>query len=136
MQFEDGQEISELQIESQVERLIRVQTWGRWFLNLCLWLTIGVASLWDLRFEIAIWFEYFTWAAVRASMRSHRLAFLGISFCVAMMLATLVWQSSIILWGISNREKRSLIRQIQKIQKQGKTHPLWRWVCEEKANNY
>ncbi|CAN1213075.1 hypothetical protein TUMEXPCC7403_22920 [Tumidithrix helvetica PCC 7403] len=133
MQFEDEQEILERQIESQVERLIDVQTWGRWLFNLCLWLTIGSASIWSLRFDIAIWIEYFTWAAVRSSMQSHRLAFLGITFCVAMTLATLVWQSSQILWGISNREKRSLIRQVQKIQQQGKAHPLWRWVCKDKT---
>jgi succinate dehydrogenase/fumarate reductase-like Fe-S protein len=57
---------------------------------------------------------------------------LGLGLCVAMTLATLVWQSSIILWGVNQRERRSLIQQVQKIQEQGKSHLLWRWVCEEK----
>jgi hypothetical protein len=134
MQFEDEQDSSELQIESQVERLLSVQTWGRWLLNLSLWLTVGSASAWNLRSEIALWIDFFTWAAVRASMQRHRLAFFGLGLCLAMTLATLMWQSSQILWGISNREKRSLIKQVQKIEQQGKTHPLWRWVCQDKIS--
>lgn len=124
--------IDEQLLDRQVQRLIEVQTYLRWMLDVFLWLTVGAASIWALRSEIELWIASFTWAAVRISLAYNRLPMLGLGICVAMTLSTLIWQSSIILWGISSREKRSLINQVKKIQKTGKSHPLWRWVCEEK----
>jgi hypothetical protein len=119
-------------LERQVQRLIEVQTYLRWIFDGFLWLTLGTASIWALRSDIELWIATFTWAAVRISLAFHRLPFLGLGICVAMTLSTLVWQSSIILWGINQREKRSLIDQVKRIKDKGKSHPLWRWVCEEK----
>ena len=119
-------------LERQVQRLIEVQTYLRWIFDGFLWLTIGTASIWALRSEIELWIATFTWAAVRISLAFNRLPFLGLGICVAMTLSTLVWQSSIILWGINQREKRSLIDQVKRIKEKGKSHPLWRWVYEEK----
>ncbi|NUN66616.1 hypothetical protein HCU40_18075 [Pseudanabaena biceps] len=119
-------------LERQVQRLIEVQTYLRWMFDVLLWLTIGAASLWALRSDIELWIASFTWVGVRMTLVYNRLPMLGLGICIAMTLATLVWQSSIILFGINAREKRSLVQQVQKISKKGKKHLLWRWVCEEK----
>ena len=120
-------------LERQVQRLVIVQTYLRWIFDLFLWLTLGTASIWALRSDIELWIATFTWAAVRVTLAYNRLPMLGIGLCVAMTLATLVWQSSIIIWGINPREKRSLLQQINKIKQKGRNHWLWRWVCEEKV---
>jgi hypothetical protein len=132
MNNQDIDAVSDQLLERQVQRLIEVQTYLRWIFDGFLWLTVGTASIWALRSDIELWIAAFTWAAVRMSLISNRLPMLGLGLCVAMTLATLVWQSSIILWGVNQRERRSLIQQVQKIQEQGKSHLLWRWVCEEK----
>lgn len=119
-------------LERQVQRLIEVQTYLRWMLDVFLWLTVGTASIWALRSEIELWIASFTWAAVRISLAYNRLPMLGLGLCIAMTLSTLIWQSSIILWGVSPRERRSLINQVKSIKAKGKSHLLWRWVCEEK----
>ena len=124
--------IAEELLDRQVQRLIEVQTYLRWMFDGFLWLTVGTASIWALRSDIELWIATFTWAAVRITLAYNRLPMLGLGICVAMTFSTLVWQSSIILWGINQREKRSLINQVKKIQEKGKSHPLWRWVCEEK----
>jgi len=122
-------------LERQVQRLIEVQTYLRWMLDVFLWLTVGTASIWALRSDIELWVASFTWAAVRISLAYNRLPMLGLGLCIAMTLSTLIWQSAIILWGVSAREKRALINQVQSIQAKGKSHLLWRWVCEEKITN-
>jgi len=119
-------------LERQVQRLIEVQTYLRWLFDAFLWLTIGTASIWALRADIELWLAAFTWVAVRMTLIYNRLPMMGIGLCVAMTLATLVWQSSIILFGVSPSERRSLINQVKKIQEAGTKHLLWRWVCEEK----
>ncbi|PZO40047.1 MAG: hypothetical protein DCF19_12745 [Pseudanabaena frigida] len=124
--------IAEELLDRQVQRLIEVQTYLRWIFDGFLWLTVGTASIWALRSDIELWIATFTWAAVRLTLAYNRLPMLGLGICVAMTFATLVWQSSIILWGVNQRERRSLIKQVKKIQEKGKSHPLWRWVCEEK----
>jgi hypothetical protein len=126
------EQISDQLLERQVQRLIEVQTYLRWMFDGFLWLTVGTASIWALRSDIGLWIATFTWAAVRITLAYNRLPMLGLGICIAMTLATLVWQSSIILWGVNPRERRSLIDQVKKIQNKGKSHPLWRWVCEER----
>ncbi|PZU96353.1 MAG: hypothetical protein DCE90_09870 [Pseudanabaena sp.] len=119
-------------LERQVQRLIEVQTYLRWMFDAFLWLTVGTASIWALRSDIELWIAAFTWVAVRMTLIYNRIPMMGIGLCVAMTMATLVWQSSIILFGVSPSEKRSLINQVKKIQATGTKHLLWRWVCEEK----
>ncbi|ELS32531.1 MULTISPECIES: hypothetical protein [Pseudanabaena] len=128
----NSDQISDPLLERQIQRLIEVQTYLRWIFDGFLWLTVGTASIWALRSDIELWFASFTWAAVRMTLAYNRLPMLGLGICVAMTLATLVWQSSMILWGLNQREKRSLAQQVKGIQAKGKSHPLWRWVCEEK----
>lgn len=119
--------------QRQILRLHQVQTWGRWLFNLSLWLTLGTFSIWSLREDISLWLEYFTWAAVRASLQYNRLGFFGLGFCVANTLSTLIWQSWHILRGLSVAERAALSQQISKISAQGEKHPLWRWVMVERV---
>lgn len=125
-------QLSDQLLDRQVQRLLEVQTYLRWMFDGFLCLTVGTASVWALRSDIEQWIASFTWVAVRMSLVYNRLPFLGLGLCVAMILSTLIWQSSIILWGINQREKRSLVKQVKKIQEKGRSHLLWRWVCEEK----
>jgi hypothetical protein len=119
-------------LERQIQRLLELQTYLRWIFDGFLWLTVGTASFWALRSDIELWLATFTWAAVRITVIYNRMPILGLGLCIAMTMATLVWQSSIILFGINASERRSLIAQIHKIQQKGKSHLLWRWICEEK----
>ena len=119
-------------LDRQVQRLIEVQTYLRWMFDGFIWLTVGTASIWALRSDIELWIATFTWAALRITLMYNRFPMMGLGLCVAVTLATLVWQCSIILWGINQRERQVLVEQVKRIQAKGKSHPLWRWVCEEK----
>jgi hypothetical protein len=131
MQLDDSEQI----LAHQVGRLIEVQTQMRWAFVLFLWLTLGSFCIWWLRQDIALWFEFFTWSAVRISLQHNRLVFLGLGLCVGMTLSTLIWQSWHILWGIRKSEYRFLIRQVLEIQQAGSSHPLWEKVCEARIKD-
>lgn len=113
----------------QVQRLHRLTVYFRWLFVIILWLLIVPVALWDLRGEIDLWQQYFTWTAVRYALYYHPFATLGLSLCVGMMAAVLVWQSRNIIWGLSPEEKKRLENQVWQIRKQGSSHPLWKWVC-------
>ena len=115
-------------IDTQVQRLILVQTKMRWALVIFLWLTVGIVSLWMIREDIALWMEYFTWAAVRVAIRNDQLPYMGLGVCVALTLSTLIRQSWDILFGINKREYHYLVKQVQEIETQGRKHWLWQWV--------
>jgi len=129
----DNESLPDPLLDRQVQRLIEVQTYLRWIFDVFIWLTVGTASAWALRSDIELWVASFTWAAVRISLNYNRLPMMGLGLCVAMTLATLVWQSTIILFGISPSERRSLTNQVKRIKEKGKSHLLWKWVCEEKV---
>ncbi|NMG11084.1 hypothetical protein [Brasilonema sp. UFV-L1] len=113
----------------QVQKLYQLQVYSRWLLVGFLWLTIAPICAWDLRSEITLWRQYFTWVAVRYGLYYHPLATLGLSFCLGMLLAVLIWQSRNILFGLSQQEKQRLEQQLFQIRQQGASHPLWKWVC-------
>lgn len=113
----------------EVERLHRLTIWGRWLVVLGLWLTVGLASLWNFRYEISLLREHFTWAALRYGIIFNRLASLGLAFCIGMTLAILMWQTSNILWGRPKSWQKQLEQRVLRIRHQGQTHPLWHWVC-------
>lgn len=113
----------------QVQKLHQIQVYTRWLVVSLLWLTVGSASLWNLRAEIALLRQYFTWMAVRYGLYYHPVATLGLSFCIGMTTAVLVWQSRNILFGLPQQEKRQLEKQLFRIRQQGPSHPLWKWVC-------
>lgn len=114
--------------ERELQRLHQLTVYGRWMVVLLLWLLIGLPSLWGLRAEIDLWLEYFTWAAVRYGLVYNRLPSLGLALCIGATLAVLIWQSRNILVGLPERERRKLENQVWLIRRQGKRHPLWRWV--------
>lgn len=121
----------DLAFEQQVMRLHHLTVYSRWLLILLLWLLVGTASLWHLRAEIALWQDYFTWTAVRFAIIYNRLPAIGLSLCIAVTVAALIWHSRNILVGIPRAEKQQLEQQVLKIRQQGQSYPLWRWVCRE-----
>ncbi|MBD2138416.1 hypothetical protein H6F32_12620 [Anabaena sp. FACHB-1237] len=114
----------------QVQRLHELTVYGRWFFAIFLWLTIAPFCIWDLRTEICLLQDYFTWVAVRYALIFHPFATVGLAFCIGMTVSVLVWQSRNILWGLPLAEKQHLHKQVYKIKQQGKSHPLWKWVCQ------
>lgn len=114
----------------QVQRLHELTVYGRWLLVIFLWLTLAPLCLWDLRAEIALLREYFTWASVRYGLFFHPFATLGLGLCVGMTLSVLMWQSRNILFGMPVPEKQRLEKQVYRIRQQGPSHPLWKWVCK------
>jgi hypothetical protein len=120
---------NEQSLAQQVQKLHQLTVYGRWLLVGFLWLTISPLCLWNLRIEIALWQQYFTWVALRYGLRSHPLSALGLAFCIGMTTSVLVWQSRNILLGLPRQEQQRLEKQVFQIRQQGPTHPLWKWVC-------
>lgn len=116
----------------QVARLHKLTVIGRWLFVLGLWLTIGLLSLWGLRYPISLIQEYFTWAAVYYGLHFHSLPAIGLATCIAFTTAVLLWQSRNILFGLPKRERDRLEHQVLRIRKQGSSHPLWKYVCQDK----
>lgn len=115
--------------KQQVQKLHQATVYWRWFFVGCLWVTIVPFALWDLRSEIVILQQYFTWVSVRYALFYHPLSSLGLAFCIGTTISHLVWQSRNILLGLPEREKQRLEKQVLKIRQQGPTHPLWKWIC-------
>jgi hypothetical protein len=120
--------------KNQMANLYRLNVYGRWLTIGLLWLTVGVYSLWELRYPISLIQEQFTWAAVRYGLMFQPIPALGLCLCVGVMTGTLVWQSRNMLWGISKKERQQLIKQVGEIRKQGDHHPLWKWVVKSVDN--
>ena len=112
----------------KVAKLHRLTVYGRWLFVLVSWLTLGTYALWNLKEEIALWFDYFTWAAVYYGFHFNLLPTLCLAFCVGTTISVLIWQSRNIIWGLPANEQRQLEKQIEKIMTRGKKHPLWKWI--------
>lgn len=113
----------------QVQKLHQLQVYSRWLFVGFLWLTVVPVCVWDLRSEIALWRQYFTWVAVRYGLYYHPLATFALYFCLGLTVAVLIWQSRNALLGLPQQEKQRLEQQVCRIRQQGQSHPLWRWVC-------
>jgi hypothetical protein len=113
---------------NQIDNLYRLNLYGRWLVIAALWLTIGVYSLWGLRYPLALIQEEFTWSAVKYGLIGAPIPAFGLCLCIGMMTGTLVWQSRNIIWGIPTKEQQRLTQQVGNIRKQGSSHPLWKWV--------
>ncbi|NJN57050.1 MAG: hypothetical protein HC879_05870 [Leptolyngbyaceae cyanobacterium SL_5_9] len=116
----------------ELERLHRLTVYGRWGTVCLLWLLLAPPSLWALRSEFALWIDYFTWTAVRYTIAYNPIPAFCLSLCIGMTVAVLLWQSRNILWGISDRQTKRLERQLLQIRQQGPSHPLWRWVINDR----
>ncbi|MCG9890889.1 MAG: hypothetical protein MH252_07425 [Thermosynechococcaceae cyanobacterium MS004] len=116
------------QLAQDMHRLYQLKVYSRWLLVLGLWLTIGAASLWQLRFRIQIVMDYFTWAAVKYGLASHIVAAFGLALCLGATGGVLTWQIRNRLLGLPKQDRDRLQQQVIQIRKQGQTHPLWRWL--------
>ena len=114
--------------ERKVAKLHRLTVYGRWLLVLISWLTLGTYALWQLQEEIALWFDYFTWAAVYYTFHFNFVPTICLAFCLGMTISVLLWQSRNIIWGLPSNEKRQLVKQVKQIEARGKKHPLWKWI--------
>ena len=127
-------EVEELGLDSaftqQIQKLHQLTVYGRWLFAGCLWLMIAPVCLWDLRVEISLLQQYFTWVGLRYALIFHPLSALGLSFCISVTTSVLVWQSRNILWGLPLAEQEKLKKQVYRIRQQGYSHPLWKWVCQ------
>jgi hypothetical protein len=121
----------DLSFTQQIERLHLITVYGRWLFAACCWLIISPFCLWDMRSEIALLHQYFTWVSLRYALIYHPFSTLGLSFCIAVTTSVLVWQSRNILLGLPHGEKQRLEKQVLRIRQQGSSHPLWKWVCQQ-----
>jgi hypothetical protein len=113
-----------------IDRLHQLTVWGRWLTVAVLWGTVGLWSLWQLRKTWETLRDYFTWSAIRVGLIFHPIAAIGLALCIGMTLSVLIWQSRNVIWGLPDSEQASLKRRVLKIQQQGPSHPLWRWVWD------
>ena len=120
--------------QQQVQKLHRVIVYSRWMVVGLLWLVLAPLSLWGLRSEISLWREHFTWAALRYGLVYNRLWAIALGICVGMTVAVLVWQSRNILLGLPRSHQAYLEKQVLQIRQQGKSHPLWKWVCGDRSS--
>ncbi len=114
--------------KQEIQRLHQLEVYGRWAFISALWLTVGALSLWQLRYRIQILMDYFTWAAVRYGLAYHIVAAFGLALCLGMTAGTLTWQLRSWVLGLSTAERVRLQQRAIRIQQQGETHPLWRWL--------
>lgn len=115
--------------QQQVERLHQLTVYGRWLFAGLLWLTLGMVSLWGLRYSISLMLEYFTWASVYYGLHFHPLPAIGLFTCIAVTVSILVWQSRNILFGLPKKDRDRLEQHVLRIRQQGDSHPLWKFVC-------
>jgi hypothetical protein len=133
--IQDSQRMSSQHLPSHqalppdIQRLHRLTIYGRWMIVLFLWLTVGAASLWQLRFRIQLLLDSFTWVAVRYGFAYHQAAAFGLALCLGMTAAVMTWHSRNLVFGLPKQEQLRLQQQLTRIQQQGPTHPLWRWIC-------
>ncbi len=117
--------------KNQIDNLHRLTVYSRWIVIALLWGTIGIYSLWELRYPISLIHEDFTWAAVKYGLMFQPLPALGLFICIGIMAGTLTWQSRNIIWGLPAHDRDRLARQVVQIRAQGTSHPLWKWVVGE-----
>jgi hypothetical protein len=117
----------------QIQALHRLTVYGRWLVIGILWLTVGAWSLWGLRYPISLVLEHFTWAAVRYGLMFQVPHAVGLFLCLGMTLGTTVWHLRNWVFGLPKRDRQRLERYALRIQKQGPSHPLWKWVGRESA---
>jgi hypothetical protein len=118
------------QFEQQLQRLYRVSVWLRWAIAAALWLIVAPLCLWQLRSDIALWRDTFTWTAVRFGLAYNRWAAIGLALCIGCTVGNLLRQSQIILFGPTQFQARQFEQQLQTIRQMGDRHPLWKWVCK------
>jgi hypothetical protein len=112
-----------LKLEPKVKKVYQINLYRKWRIVAICWLTLGIFSIWELRHEIALWQDYFTWSALRYALAYHRLASLSFSICLGLTIGLLISQCRDILWGISEQEKYRLTQELEKLCNSGKFNP-------------
>jgi len=121
--------INQSDFEKKVAKLHQLTVYSRWLFVVVSWLILGSYGLWNLREEIALWLDYSTWSAIRYGFFYFNFVpTICLAFCVGMTISVLIWQSRNIIWGLPANEQRQLAKKVEKIQAQGKKHPLWKWI--------
>lgn len=134
MLFRDSDQY-EAQLIEDMQRLHSLFVFGRWCVVVGLWLLVGLISLWSLRHEFTMVRQHFTWAAVRYGLASNMIPTLGLAICVGPTVGLLVWQSRNILIGLPKQEVTRLAQKVTNIRAQGKSHPLWQYVCDRSLSH-
>ena len=116
---------TDIATEKAIEALRQhsLTTW--WRLTISVWLTIGPLTLWQLRSEISLLFDYFTWAAVYYGLKYNFAGALGFFLCMGLAITLFVREIRHLTLGISPIERRRLENQLSQIRRQGSSHPLW-----------
>ena len=115
-------------LQKQVKRYYQLTIYIRWTVILILWLTLGIYGIWGIRHEIQLWLEHFTWSALRYGLAFNAFYTLCLGVCIGSTISVLLWQSSHIIWGLSDKEKYYLEQEVKKILVKGSSHPLWKWI--------
>ncbi len=116
--------------QEELVRLHRLSVRGRWAIIGILWLIFIPLSVWIMRDDIRLMREHFTWASLRYSLAFQPIASFGLVISSGLTLGVLLWQSRNILLGLSDHDLNILEKRLIRIRKQGKSHPLWTWVCD------
>ena len=111
--------------EPELRALYRHQLHAWWRLVGILWLTAGPLTLWQLRGEIELLLDYFTWTAVSYGLRYNLLGSLGVLVCVGLPATLLLRSLRHHLLGLAPSERHRLEQQLFHIRRQGASHPLW-----------
>jgi hypothetical protein len=120
-----------LKLEPQLQKIYSLNLYLKWLTVLIFWLSFGLFGIWELREEITLWQQYFTWSALRYALVYHRLAAVCLSICIGLTVGLLITQSRDLLWGISEQEKYRLQQQIDQIFAKGKSHPFYKFLSKE-----
>ncbi|MBR8829945.1 MAG: hypothetical protein N5P05_000513 [Chroococcopsis gigantea SAG 12.99] len=119
------------ELKARTERLHQLRVYGRWGLVLLSWLVIVPWSLWALREDISLLKTYFTWASLRYTIIYNFWPVAGLAYCLAITVSSLLWQGRNIIWGIPAKERQQLENGVERIQRAGPSHPLWRWIIQK-----
>ena len=126
--------LGDKEVSQAIEALRQQMMRDWWRVCLVLWLTVGLLSVWWLRSQLQELIEYFTWAAVRATIHFERLPSVGLISCFALTFGLLLSESRQILFGLSAEERSRLLTKLNKINQQGSSHPQWKVVAPAKKD--
>jgi hypothetical protein len=120
--------VDDSELGIQMQRLHQLTVFSRWVLIVLSWAITLPIVFWQLREEIALIRSHFTMAAVRYALVFNPGYAIALSWCLGITTAVLLWQSSNILFGFSERYRQELEKRVRRIRRKGKSHLLWRWV--------
>ncbi|MEO0395112.1 MAG: hypothetical protein AAF243_03880 [Cyanobacteria bacterium P01_A01_bin.137] len=124
----DGTHTATEATEKAIEALRQHSLTMWWRLTVGVWLTVGPLTLWQLRSEISLLLDYFTWTSVYYGLKYNFLGSVGFFLCVGLASTLLIREIRHLTLGISPMEHKRLEKQLAQIRRQGSSHPLWSLV--------